>query len=92
MNEAEVQQLLEKVRAGDPEAKDVLLREAHDRVLGMAHDMVRPYPEIEAEDVLQEAFLKLHSAVDDLPSSEVSGFLNLCGMIVRQVLLDMRRR
>lgn len=41
MNEEEVQQLLEKVMAGDPEAKDRLLQKSTSRLLGQARAVLK---------------------------------------------------
>jgi RNA polymerase sigma-70 factor (ECF subfamily) len=74
MTAAEEQLLLERIRAGDDSGFEQLVREHTDKVLGLAWRMLGSREE--AEDLAQEAFLRLHRSLADFRGeSRVSTWL-----------------
>jgi RNA polymerase sigma-70 factor (ECF subfamily) len=63
MNAAEEDKLLERIRQGDDSGFEVLVKEHTGRVVGLAWRLVGNREE--AEDLAQEAFLRLHRALPD---------------------------
>lgn len=63
MVEADEQLLLERIRSGDSSGFDRLVKEQTGRILGLAWRLVGNREE--AEDLVQEAFLRLHRALPD---------------------------
>lgn len=74
MNAAEEQQLLERIRNGDDSGFERLVKEHTGKVLGLAWRLVGHREE--AEDLAQEAFLRLHRSLPDFRGdSRVSTWL-----------------
>ena len=63
MDRAEEQLLIEKVRAGDQAGFEALMRQHAARIVGLATRLLGDRGE--AEDLAQEAFLRLHRALPD---------------------------
>ena len=63
MNAAEEQQLLEQIRNGDDDGFAHLVKEHTGRVIGLAWRLIGNREE--AEDLAQEAFLRLHRSLPD---------------------------
>ena len=63
MNAAEEQQLLEQIRNGDDDSFAHLVKEHTGRVIGLAWRLIGNREE--AEDLAQEAFLRLHRSLPD---------------------------
>ena len=61
MTAAEEQQLLERIRAGDDSGFEQLVREHTGKVIGLAWRLLGSREE--AEDLAQEAFLRLHRSL-----------------------------
>jgi RNA polymerase sigma factor (sigma-70 family) len=92
--------LLDRIRAGDPTAKDQLINDAYQRVHALAHFMLRgEFPTagraIETDDVVSESLekftLKLREGLSRVPDSpaELFGYV---ATIIRNVVKDEVRR
>src|SRR5262245_42091642 len=86
---------LERHRAGDPAARNELLRHARERLRLLTHRMLRRFPGVhqyeETSDVLQRLLLRLDRAWSaiDVPSSR--DFLCLAAHHLRNLLIDLSR-
>jgi RNA polymerase sigma-70 factor (ECF subfamily) len=86
---------LECHRAGDPAARNEVLRHSRERLRRLTQQMFRAFPRVhrleETSDVLQSVMARLDRALCavDIPSSR--DFLCLAARHVRQVLLDLSR-
>jgi serine/threonine protein kinase/DNA-directed RNA polymerase specialized sigma24 family protein len=87
---------LERQRAGDPAARNELLRHARDRLRLLTRQMFRRFEGVrqfeETSDVLQDVLLRLDRALRavDVPSSR--DFLCLAAGQIRRALIDLSRR
>ena len=88
--------LLARLRGGDRDAADELIRRAGRRLEEMARGMLRRYPVVaqreQAEDVLQEASTSLLSALRTLDVADTRAFYGLAAEHLRRRLLDLARR
>src|SRR5262249_27843071 len=88
--------LLDRVRQGDREALDELLRRAAARLERLARSMLRRFPGVrqreQTGDVVQETALGLLGALRDLHFSSTREFYGLVSEHVRRRLLDLARR
>ncbi|HEX9767941.1 MAG TPA: sigma factor, partial [Kiloniellales bacterium] len=55
--------LIERVRAGDPVAFELIMRRYNQRLFRMARSILRNEPE--AEDVVQESYVRAYEKIDD---------------------------
>jgi RNA polymerase sigma-70 factor (ECF subfamily) len=86
---------IQRLRGGDPRAKQALIARAQERLAAMAGRLRRNFrldPILDTGDVLQEASIRLMHALDDVEPTDVRHFLNLSAMKIRQTLLDLVRR
>lgn len=90
-----LQNCLVRMRAGDRSARDELLRGVGSRVEELAHKMLRRFPNVgrwvEADDVLQNALLRLLSGLERLEPASLREFLGLAAVMIRRELLDLAR-
>jgi RNA polymerase sigma-70 factor (ECF subfamily) len=86
---------LDRIRAGDPAARDELLRACQGRLEHLARRMLRRYPTVrrwaDTGDVFQGAALRLLRSLYAVPVADTRGFLNLAAANVRRELLDLAR-
>jgi RNA polymerase sigma factor (sigma-70 family) len=86
---------LERMRAGDLSAREELLRSVCQRLERMARKMLRRYPKVqrwaEADDVLQNALLRLLRALQEVWPSSTREFFSLAAEQMRRELLDLAR-
>jgi RNA polymerase sigma-70 factor (ECF subfamily) len=91
-----IQSLLDRLRAGDPTAKNALIERANQRLAIIARRLLRSFPKISAEEetagVVNEAYPRLDKALADLKPADVRQFFALASLKMRQTLLDMVRR
>lgn len=93
-----LQNWLDRLKAGDSQGRDELLRHACERLRVLARRMLRrDFPRVrevqETDDVLQNALLRLHKALAD-PSVRpptVADFLRLATLQIRRELIDLAR-
>jgi RNA polymerase sigma factor (sigma-70 family) len=90
-----IQGWLVRFRAGDESARAALLESAGDRLVRLAHKMLRGFPGVrrweQTDDVLQNALLRLHRALDSVAPESVRSFFNLAAVEIRRELIDMAR-
>jgi RNA polymerase sigma-70 factor (ECF subfamily) len=86
---------LDRMQAGDAAAGDELLRAAARRLELLAHKMLRGFPNVrrwaEADDVLQNAVLRLLHSLEKVRPPSTRDFFNLAAAHLRRELLDLAR-
>jgi RNA polymerase sigma factor (sigma-70 family) len=92
----EVQRLLDRLRAGDPDARAALLAYTFERLRRLAHRMFRREADLRAlldtDDVLQGAAVRLHRALPEVQPDTVRRFFALAAQQIRRELIDLARR
>ena len=92
---SELDDLLEKLRQGDPDARCRVIECAVERLRLLTRKMLRGYPKVrrwaETDDVLQNALLRLHRSLAELHPDGVRQFYSLAGMQIRRELLDLAK-
>jgi RNA polymerase sigma-70 factor (ECF subfamily) len=90
-----IQLCLDRLRRGDPAAREELLRRAGDRLERLTRKMLKGYPGVrrwtETADVLQNALLRLLRALEQVHPATVRDFFGLAALQVRRELLDLAR-
>jgi RNA polymerase sigma factor (sigma-70 family) len=94
---ADLQNLIDRLRRGDPAARYELLQRAHSHLLRIAGSIFeQDFPGLrgrhDLESVVSEVWIRLVAALEATQPQSVDGFLGLVFHKVRQVLLDMARR
>lgn len=88
MDDAQEQRLLERIRAGDQASFEILVKQHADKVTGLAWRLLGQRED--AEDLAQEAFLRLHRALPKFRGeSKVSTWLY---RTVTRLAIDHMRR
>jgi RNA polymerase sigma-70 factor (ECF subfamily) len=86
---------LERMRAGDEAARNELYSHIRGRLERLTHKMLAGYPRVgrwaEADDVLQNALLRLDRALREVQPGSVKAFLGLAAQQIRRELLDLAR-
>ncbi len=86
---------LSRMRAGDPAAKDDLLRGVGGRLEQLARGMLRRFPHLrrwtETADVLQSATVRLLRALEEVQPPTARAFFGLAAEQLRRELLDLAR-
>ena len=92
----EAQDLLDRHRAGDGEARDRLIALARGRFLALARAMLRRQGHVrrweETDDLLQAALVRLHRSLAEVRPEDVRHFDNLAAAQIRRELIDLARR
>jgi RNA polymerase sigma-70 factor (ECF subfamily) len=92
----QLQQWIERLNAGDPAARDELLRHACDRLRRLTRKMLRDFSRVrqweDTDDVLHNALLRLLRALEVVPPASAQGFFRLAATQIRRELLDLARR
>lgn len=87
---------IDRLRGGDPAAREELIRVIRDRMYRLARRMLPSYPSVRAaadvEDVLQNAYLRLLAALEKVRPASTRDFFRLAGYLVRQEMIDLLRR
>jgi RNA polymerase sigma-70 factor (ECF subfamily) len=90
-----IQGWLDRLRAGDAEARAELLQCAADRLVRLARKMLRGFPGVrrweETDDVLQNAILRLNRALQSTAPDSARSFFNLAAVQIRRELIDLAR-
>lgn len=90
-----LQGCLDRLNAGDPAARDELIRHSYGRLQRLAHHMLQDFVRLqrrqEADDVLQNALLRLLRALETVPLDSVREFFRLAATQLRRKLLDLAR-
>src|SRR3954469_15290100 len=86
---------LDRMRAGDREAREELLRALGHWLENLARRMLRGYPQVrrwaETGDVLQNALLRLLRALEVVRPESTRDFFNLAAVQIRRELIDLAR-
>jgi RNA polymerase sigma-70 factor (ECF subfamily) len=92
---AYLQECLDRLRAGDESARRELVELACARLVPLARQMCREYPDVhrweQTDDVLQNALLRLWQALAEVRPSGVRDFLRLAAVQIRRALIDLGR-
>src|SRR5688572_25148057 len=87
--------LLLRLKAGDPAARDELVRAARGRLEELARRMLRKFPGVgrwaDTDDVFQGAAMRLLRALEAVDVADTREFLNLSAAVIRRELLDLAR-
>jgi RNA polymerase sigma factor (sigma-70 family) len=91
----ELHDLVDRIKAGDRQAADVLVRRSAERLENLARKMLRDFPAVrrweQTGDVLQNSLNRLLRTLSDVTPDSVAGFFRLAAQAVRRELLDMAR-
>ena len=90
-----VQGWIDRLRAGDPSARDALLACAIDRLERLTRKMLKGFPGVhrweQTDDVLQNAILRLSRALRDVTPPSSRDFFRLAAVQIRRELIDLAR-
>jgi RNA polymerase sigma factor (sigma-70 family) len=91
-----LQQCLDRLRAGDPSARDELIRAAADRLTRLTRTMLRDHPRLrrweDTDDVFQSGVLRLCNALRGTVPGSVAEFFRLAALVLRRELIDLARQ
>jgi RNA polymerase sigma-70 factor (ECF subfamily) len=91
----QLQECLDRLRAGDDSARVQLLAGARGRLTRLARKMLRGHSRVrrweETDDVFQNAILRLDRALRAVPPSTVREFIGLAALQIRRELTDLAR-
>lgn len=86
---------LERLRAGEPDAAPRLIEHSCERLRGLAHRMLRRFPQVQrweqTDDVFCAAVTKLQRALETVTPESSRHFYNLAAVQMRRVLVDFAR-
>ena len=92
----ELQDLVDRIRAGDRRAADALITRSARRLEALARKMLRDFPAVrrweQTGDVLQNALQRLLQTLRDVRPDSVAGYFQLGARAIRRELLDLARR
>jgi RNA polymerase sigma-70 factor (ECF subfamily) len=92
----QLQNCIERLKAGDPTARDELLKHSCERLRRLARRMLQDFTRVkrweDTDDVLQNALLRLVRALQAVPPASVQEFFRLAATQIRRELLDLARR
>ncbi len=90
-----IQLFLDRVRAGDSRARAELLVVASERLQQLARKMLKCFPAVrrweQTDDVMQNANLRLHRALESTVPGDARGFFALAATQIRRELIDLAR-
>jgi RNA polymerase sigma factor (sigma-70 family) len=90
---AQLQHLLDSLRAGDDSARDALLECSLDRIHELARRMFHRQNDLrqlaQTDDVLQKALIRLYAALNGVKPPDVRTFYGLAARQIRWVLRDL---
>jgi RNA polymerase sigma-70 factor (ECF subfamily) len=91
----QIQGWLDRLHGGDETARGELLNCACDRLRNLARKMLLDYPHVQrweqTDDVLQNAALRLHRTLAQIPVATSRDFFRLAALNIRRELLDLAR-
>jgi RNA polymerase sigma-70 factor (ECF subfamily) len=92
---SEFDDLLERLRQGDPAARSEVIERACERLRRLTSRMLRGYPGVkrwsETDDVLQGALMRLHRSLSQVQPESTRLFLGLAATQIRRELIDLAR-
>lgn len=90
-----LQGLLDRLRAGDDQARDELIGHAYERLVVLSRRMLGRYKRLraweETGDVAQNAMMRLRSALGKVQPASVREFIGLASIQIRRELMDLTR-
>jgi RNA polymerase sigma-70 factor (ECF subfamily) len=90
-----IRELIGRFRTDDEELRCALLNRATDRLARLTRKMLRDYPAVhrweETDDVLQNALMRLHRAMQQVSPPSVVDFFRLAALQIRRELIDLAR-
>lgn len=91
-----LQSLLAHCADGNAAAKQELINRAHDRLLRVARQLLGSFSRLRVEEetagVLNDAYLRLHTSLEEVKPATVREFMGLAALEIRRTLLDRIRR
>jgi len=91
----QIQGYLDRIRGGDESARDELLNCACERLRALARKMLKSYPNVhrweQTDDVLQNAVIRLHRTLRQVPVETSRDFFRLAALNIRRELLDLAK-
>lgn len=91
-----LQGCLDRLRAGDPAAREELLRHSQERLRELTRRMLCKFGGVrrweETDDVLQRLLMRLDPMLQQIEVGAVCDYLRLAATNLRQVLLDLARQ
>jgi RNA polymerase sigma factor (sigma-70 family) len=95
-NTVVLQSYLDRMRAGERDAANDLLRAVQHRLQKLAVRMIRGFPNVrgvaDSDDVLQNSLIRLLHTLKKLQPRTPRDFFNLAAVHIRRVLIDLARR
>jgi RNA polymerase sigma-70 factor (ECF subfamily) len=92
----QLQQVLERMRAGDVRARDLLFESVCDRLAVLTRKMLRDFPSVkrstEVGDIVQNAIVRLLKSLEQVQPNTLQDFYNLATVHLRRELLDLARQ
>jgi RNA polymerase sigma-70 factor (ECF subfamily) len=92
----ELELLVERLKAGDEQARHQLLERMGDRLVRLTRAMLNTYPRVrrweQTDDVCQNAILRLWRALAEAKPVSLRHFLRLAALQIRRELIDLLRR
>jgi len=90
-----LQGLIERLQAGDPQARSELINRSCDRLRRLTHKMIRDFTRLERweepDDILNSAALRLMKALKAAPPESVVAYFRLAALQIRRELVDLAR-
>ena len=90
-----LQSCLDRMKAGDPTARDDLIRMSYHRLDALVRRMLKKDDRVasweQADDVLQNAALRLWRSLERVAPGSVAEFLGLAATQIRRELIDLAR-
>jgi RNA polymerase sigma-70 factor (ECF subfamily) len=90
-----LQHWLDRLHAGDPTARNELIRHSRERLRLLTRQMLRRFPGVraweETSDVLQNVLLRLDRALQTVEVASPRDFLRLAATQIRRELIDLAR-
>ena len=90
-----LQGCLDRLRGGDPAAREELLRHSQERLRKLTHRMLSRFPAVhrfeQTDDVLQNVLLRITRMLDRVEVASVRDYLRLAATNIRRELIDLAR-
>ena len=90
-----IQACLDRIHRGDEAARGELLNCACERLRNLARKMLKGYPNVhrweQTDDVLQNAGIRLHRTLQQMPVQTPLDFFRLAALNIRRELLDLAK-
>ena len=85
MQTRHLQQLLDRLRAGDESARDALIEHAFDRLRRLTRKLKQDFPGVgrweQTDDVFQQAVMRLYRSLRDVQPENTRAFLALAAAL-----------